>query len=152
MYWTNNRHSAATTLLCYFARSRIPDLQNLLYTECYEQYCLYSRNSKTQNWTPLEPDDYLEIPRQPSPQLIIRKLSRGQVVVRIRTVPPRTGELFYLRVLLLHKPAFCFEHPCLVGDTIHRIFYEAAAALCLFQNANEAHHALTEATNTFVSP
>jgi len=129
---TNNTQSAATTLLRYFARPRIPALENLLYTEYYEQYCLYSRNSNTPNLTPLRPDHYLEIPGQPFPQQIIRKRSRGDVVPRIRTVPPHTGELFYLRALLLHKPAFSFEHLCLVGDTIDQTFHEVAPALDLF--------------------
>jgi len=40
MYRTNNTQSAATTLLRSLARSRIPALENLVYTEYYEQYCL----------------------------------------------------------------------------------------------------------------
>jgi len=93
--------------------------------------------------TPLRPNHYLEIPGPPFPPLIIRKRSGHEVVSRIRTVPPRRGEIFYLRPLLLHKPAFSFEHLRSVGDTIHQTFHEAAAALGLFQNTNKTHHTLT---------
>jgi len=153
MYRTNNGQSAATTLLRYFARSRIPSLETLLYTEYYEKYCLYPIASDASRASAhIRPDDLLEIPDQPFPQQIIRARSRGEVVARIRTVPPRTGELFYLRALLLHKPAYSFECLRLVGNTTHTTFQEAAAALGLFQNSNEAHLALAEAIENYASP
>jgi len=152
LYRTNNSQSAATTLLRYFARPRIPVLETLLYTEYYEKYCLYSIVSDSaRNSAQIRPDDLLEIPDSSFPQQIIRARSRGEVVARIRTVPPRTGELFYLRVLLLHKPAFSFESLRSVGNTTHTTFQEAAAALGLFQNSNEAHLALAEAIENFAS-
>ena len=153
LYRTNNSQSAASTLLCYFARPRIPALENLLYTEYYEQYCLYPISSTTSpNSATIRPDDYLEISGQPFPQQIIRARTQGEVVARIRRVPPRTGELFYLRALLLHKPAFSFQHLRSVGNTIHKTLHEAAAAMGLFQDANEAQHALAEAKANFASP
>ncbi|RPB02902.1 hypothetical protein L873DRAFT_1841541 [Choiromyces venosus 120613-1] len=110
MYRTNKSQLAATKLLRYFARPRIAALKALLYTEYYEKYCLYPMASNiTRNSACLHPNDLLEIPYQPFPQQIIRLRSRGEVVARIRTVPPQTGELFYLCALLLHKSAFSFE-------------------------------------------
>ena len=102
--------------------------------------------------THIRPDDLLEIPDQSFPQQLIRARSRSEVVARIRTVPPRTGELFYLRALLLHKPAFSFESLRLVENITHTTFQEAATALGLFQNSNEAQLALAEAIENFASP
>ena len=153
MYRTNNSQSAATTLLRYFARPRIPALETLLYTEYYEKYCWYPIPTEASRTSAhIRPEDLLEIPDPSFPQQIIRARSRGEVVARIRAVPPRAGELFYLRALLLHKPAFSFENLRLVGNTAHNTFQEAAAALGLFQNSNEADLALTEAIENFASP
>jgi len=44
------------------------------------------------------------------------------------------------------------EHLRSVGNTIYQTFQQAAAALGLFQNATEAHYALTDGTNNFASP
>ena len=152
MYRTNNSQSAATTLLCYFGRPRIPALETLLYTEYYEKYCLYPISSDSSRTSAhIRPDDLLEIPDQPFPQQIIQAQSRGEVVARIRTVPPRVGELFYLRALLLHKHTFSFEGLRSVGNTTYTTFQEAAAALGLFQNSNEADLALAEAIENFAS-
>lgn len=43
------------------------------------------------------------------PQFMVRARKRNEAIARIDNVSPRTDELFYLRALLLHQPAYSFE-------------------------------------------
>lgn len=67
-------------------------------------------------------------------------------------VPLRTGELFYLRALLLHRPASSFEDLRSINDHLFPTFHEAACDLGLFTNNNEGFLAMEEAVQSLRTP
>ena len=68
-------------------------------------------------------------------------------MTRLMSVSPRSGELFYLRALLLHHSAYSFSELRSVHNMEHPTFYQAVTALGLFNNETEAEQALREAVN-----
>ena len=68
------------------------------------------------------------------------------------SISPRSGELFYQRVLLLHRPAYSFSELRTVHNTEYPTFHQAATALGLFNNETEAEQALREAVDFHSSP
>ena len=77
---------------------------------------------------------------------------RGPKVARIDIVPLRTGELFYLRALLLHRAASSFEDLRTINHHCFTTFHEAACDFGLFANNNEGFLALEEAVQCLRTP
>ena len=150
MYRQNSSESAATTLLRYFARPYDGIFEQLTYIQYFEKYCLYKYDP--QNTEPLRGFDFLEKYSPAFPRFIVRKRMKGEVVARIQTVSPRTGDLYYLRVLLLHRPARSFSDLQNINGHHYSTFQEAATALGLFANQLEAELTLKEAVDSFSSP
>ena len=67
---------------------------------------------------------------------------------RINAVRPSQGELFYLRAILQSRPALSFVDARTVNGQIYETFQEAAVALGLFADHNEAQYAIHEAIHT----
>lgn len=147
MYRKDNTESTASTLLRYFVCPLSHQFQDLLYTEYYQQYILYS--TKTNQ---LQSTDFLEQENSKFSQFIVRKRVRNEAIARIITVSPRVGELFYLCALLFHKPAYSFKQLRTVEDKVYPTFQEAAAALGLFENQTEGMEAMKEAVDSYCSP
>jgi hypothetical protein len=118
----------------------------LKYTDYFEQYSLTQDDS-----TPLCPGEYQESPdpRHSSLRICPRK---KEAESRIDTVRPGTGELFYLRALLMSQAATSFENLRTVDGHLYPTFSEAARALGLFKNQNEAIVAMEDAIADFKSP
>ncbi|KFA70977.1 hypothetical protein S40288_10334 [Stachybotrys chartarum IBT 40288] len=145
------QHSFKTDLLWYFQRPKREPFLGLTYPEFYARYYY-------DTWLidrPLGPNQWLvsythcnDGPRQRV--LIQRRL--GKVITRLRTVAPRSGELFYFRVLLQHRPASGFADLRLVDGVQYRTYQEAATVLGLFQNVTEARYALEEAAASYCRP
>lgn len=71
---------------------------------------------------------------------------------RLEFIQPSRGELFYLRTILQHCPLQSFEDALDVNGTPHATFQEAAIALGLFAERNEAQYALQEAVLSLKTP
>jgi hypothetical protein len=140
----DNSQSSMSLLLRYFRRPE--SLAALKYIDYFEQYSLIKDDG-----TPLNHKEFCESPVPQYPSLRIRPRTK-ELVTRIETVRPGLGELFYLRALLLSRPAMSFEHLRTIDGHIHPTFSEAAQALGLFQNQNEAIMAMEDAIADFKSP
>jgi hypothetical protein len=75
-----------------------------------------------------------------------------QKVAQIQTVSIQDGERFYLRALLLHKPALSFLDLCTIKGHTFDSFHEAACDIGLFENQNEGYLALREAIESLRTP
>ena len=71
---------------------------------------------------------------------------------RINSVHPSQGELFYLRAILQSRAALSFLDARTVNAVIYETFQEAAIALGLFADRNEARYAMEEAITTLATP
>ena len=94
--------SDGTFLVRYMARPRHPSLDNMTYIEFGSQ-CRLVKHDPSQQMHPLEilEDEYLTRPR-----MRIRFYQDSHVgISRLQMVYPRHGDVFYLRVLLLHRSA-----------------------------------------------
>lgn len=80
---------------------------------------------------------------------IWKERKRGDVIGRLSEVHSSSGELLYLRMLLLRKKGSrSFEDLKTVNGHIHETFKEACAALSLLQNDNQWHEAIVENSHT----
>jgi len=67
---------------------------------------------------------------------------------RINPIHPSQGELFYLCAILQSQPALSFVDAQTVNGEIYETFQEAAIALRLFADRNEAQYAIHEAIHS----
>ncbi|XP_074323863.1 uncharacterized protein LOC141660775 [Apium graveolens] len=99
---------------------------------------------------------YSEFPNKftwhPQPS-IWKERKNGDVIGRLSEVHSSSGELLYLRMLLLRKKgSMSFEDLKTVNGHIHETFKEACAALGLLQNDNQWHEAISENSHTSLPP
>ncbi|KAF8197264.1 PIF1-like helicase-domain-containing protein [Mycena galopus ATCC 62051] len=88
-----------------------------------------------------------------SPRMhIIMRSGAHSHVVRIRSVRPSQGELFYLHVILQTKLCRSFRMARTVENTEYSSFQEAAGELGLFADRNEATYAMLEAIQNLRTP
>ena len=73
-------------------------------------------------------------------------------MARIKSVWPGMGEVFYIRLLLFHKPARSFEELRTIDGTLHDTFEGASRAAGLLQDANEGWLAMEDAIAEYRSP
>lgn len=78
--------------------------------------------------------------------------TRKNVVVRIHSVSPTAGEIFYLRAVLQHHRGRSFNDLRTVAGTTYGTWHEAALRLGLFHSENEGHYALEEAITALRTP
>ncbi|XP_074327157.1 uncharacterized protein LOC141665073 [Apium graveolens] len=84
---------------------------------------------------------------------IWKERKRRDVIGRLSEVHSSSGELLYLRMLLLRKKGSrSFEDLKTINGHIHKPFKEACAALGLLQNDNQWHEAIDENSHTSLPP
>lgn len=77
---------------------------------------------------------------------------RGEVVGRLTEVHATTGDLLFLRMLLMRKKrCTSFEELRTVEGVIHESFKEACAALGLLENDNQWHDAIVENVHSLLA-
>ncbi|CAN1746384.1 ATP-dependent DNA helicase PIF1 [Linum perenne] len=70
---------------------------------------------------------------------------KGFAIGRVRSIPPRAGDVFYLRMLLSKIPgALSFEHLRTVHGVVYKDYQEACQALGLLSNDNEWNSVMAE--------
>ena len=88
-----------------------------------------------------------------SPRMLVVQRDHSHLHLwRLQPVRPSEGEIFYLHTILQHRPALSFENACTIGGEIHSTFQEAAIAMGLFADNNEAELAMQEAIITLKTP
>jgi PIF1-like helicase len=125
---------------------------NLTYTKFYAQYYFESRELHR----PLGPNQWsicnVRGRRGLLRKVLIQRQAGSKVVTRIQSIPPKIGELFYVRVLLQHRPAFSFEDLRTIHNRLYATYQEAAIALGLFEDESEAVRAMREAIEAYSRP
>lgn len=85
-------------------------------------------------------------------KVLIERKPENRVVTRIHSIPPRIGELFYVRILLQHRPASSFEDLKTIHGRVYDTYQEAAKALGLFEDESEPVRAMREAVAVYSRP
>ena len=146
------RQSFMSDLLWYFRRPRGPPFDDLIYTDFFARYYFETWNMEQD----LGPNRWsicvVQTDRGSRRKVLIERQPKNRIVTRIHSIPPRIGELFYVRVLLQHRPAFSFEHLRTVHGRIYATYQEAATALGLFEDESEAVRAMREAIAAYSRP
>jgi hypothetical protein len=87
-----------------------------------------------------------------TPMHVILRDPRHPYITRIHPVTASKGELFYLRVILQHHPAFSFLDARTVGGIIYDTYQEAATEIGFFEDEHESEYALIEGINDLRTP
>jgi PIF1-like helicase len=143
-----NRRSSTTLLIRYFNRPTHASFDDMCYCQYFKANVFY----KWDPATPLEADEHLEQPIVGCARQKVSPRRVGCKVTRIRVVSPTCGEVFYLRCLLLRRPARSYAQARTVDGITFNTFQEAAVRLGLFANENEGHYALADAVASFCTP
>lgn len=152
MHRPGDTQSFMTDLLWYFRRPRGPIFDDLTYTgffarHYFEMWELH-RPLTANRWHICTIQTRQGVRRK----VLIQRRAGSRVVTRIHSIPPRIGELFYLRVLLQHRPAFGFEDLRTIHGRVYATYQEAATALGLFEDESEAVRAMREAVTAYGRP
>lgn len=142
----------------YFCRPRGEFVRNgepsrfadLSYTEYYRFFRLAKYNP-----THLQrPGHFAEdgTPEGEIVMMVVQRTHSNDHVARIQPVAPSQGERFYLRSILVHRPVTSFADARTVDGHVYDTFQEAAAALGIFADQNEAEYALQEAVTSARPP
>ena len=144
----NTPQSSTSLLIRYFHRPNVAQFSNILYCDYFKNYVLYKWNEGDV----LRDDEYLEtcIPCTSRNKVCPRRMRIK--VARLIIISPTAGELFYLRCLLLQRPARSFSDLRTIDSFTYNTFHEAAINLGLFTTENEGHFALLEAVVSFCTP
>ena len=132
--------------------NRPPELHELT----YKQFC------KSYDYKTDIPRDrsvwYQEVylqqgPRNTAKKYYIYKLKKPRTVVRLNPVPWDCGEMWWLRMIMLHKPVISsLSNAKRVNGVDYQTFQDAAAALGLLENTNEAELCFVEAVGIETPP
>jgi hypothetical protein len=152
MYRRNGQASQSSELLQYFSRPLDEQFRNLTYMQFFRQYRHEKLPSEPYNL--IDGQEWLErpLPTEATPRRKIIRRVQGPIVTRIQNIPPRLGELFYLRDLLLHRSAYSYTDLRTVEGTEYPTFQQAAQALGLFDNENEADFVMREGVESHCRP
>jgi hypothetical protein len=124
----------------------------LKYTDFYNQYYFQILPS---HWILGPHQTFLEFVQTQQglrQKVLVQQGDQSKIVTRIHTIPPRIGELFYMRALLQHLPAFNFQDLQTVFSQVYPTFQQAAIALGLFEDVTEAARAMEEAIAAYCRP
>ena len=144
--------STISPLLVYLARPVGGEWDNLKYLDFYQQYTVYpiSPTSPRRRYAAIvTPLSGTPTPNTRRYGLIRRGRTR---VCRLHFVPIRSGDLYYLRSLLLHRSSHTFEGFRVVEGIVHPTFQSAAIAMGLFRDRNEVQQALQEGVAALLRP
>ena len=141
----------------------LPSEQMVYFMEGEEEEALRSaddKHSQLEAWFLLNRKDpaarsikYVDIPVHyvwsPTRRIWERRQKRGErMIVRMYDVPPSMGELFYLRLILLHRTgATSYEDLRTVSGTVHETFREACQAMGILADDSEYIRCLTDAVS-----
>ena len=154
MFRAKGPASLITKLLIYLHRPIGPQFDDLLLLDFYKHYRVASIPAS--QW-PLPSYKPSEHPIQIQEQGILRYycvIDRGPktVITRLKSYPPQTGELFFLRAVLQHKSARSWNDLYTLNGMLYPSFQAVAIALGLFPRDGEAHYAMAEAVELSYSP
>ena len=142
---STGEQESTSLLIRYFNRPNGDSFANLTYCEYFKRYVLYKWNIGNA----LQLGEFLEKPITGSVRQKVRPRQVGTKVARIHMVSPTSGELFYLRCLLAHRPACSFTDLRTIDGKTHQTFHEAATDFGLFTNENEGHYIMVDAVLSF---
>jgi len=83
---------------------------------------------------------------------VIQRDPKRPHISRIQSVHASRGELFYLRSLLLSRPAVDWTDLRTINGTVHPSFQSACVAMGIFASQNEAQFCMQEAVDTLRTP
>lgn len=149
-YRTKNSRTAASessSLLRYFIRPIDSIFDNMLYATYYTDFTTLktSRANPDGEWW----RESGTIPN--APPHTVRRRTRGEKVARLRTVRPGLGEVFYIRLLLLHHAARSYEDLRTINGVTYTTFQHAAQAAGLLQEDEEGRLAMEDAIAEYKS-
>jgi hypothetical protein len=143
------KEESASSLIRYFHRPLEPSFEHLTYIQYNQDYIAYHYSEDDI----LADDEFLETTIPNVPLRKIRKRRHGRAnIARLQTISPSAGELFYLRCLLMHRPARHFRDLRIFESQSFDTFHEAAIHFGLFTNIDEGRYAMEEAEQSFIPP
>ncbi len=134
----NEEVAAATTvskLQRYLCQPEDPVFDQLQYCEYYEQFVVGAGRPRMAErcWTDVVPG---------KPHFVHRRL-KGQLIARINILYPSSGDVFYLKLHLLHSSPRSFEQARTVDGTVYDTYHNPAQALGFLHDDSEANCAST---------
>lgn len=158
-YATNGGMGSLSALERYFLR---PDgtfeLDGITRDFSELRYSEYFQHFRLQSYDPARVDNnphwFLERPPPPNvpPMHVILRNHQNPHITRLQPVRLSLGDVFYLRLLLLTRPARSFEDLRTVNGTTYPTFQEACIALNLFSAKTEAEYCFMEAVESLRTP
>src|SRR5437763_2205831 len=150
MYRKDGSSSSGSLLLRYFTRPLAEHFDSLTITDYFNSYRL---TTFVQGVPLIENREWLEVPNPSFPvKKVVQRSINSRNITRLHSILPRMGELYYLRSLLLHKPARSFDELRTISGILHPSFQEAAIALGLFSNHSEGFECMREAVQALFIP
>ena len=154
MIRTASTASSVTKLMIYLHRPLAPEFDNLRLLQFYKAYRITPVPASDWPVPLLKPGEYtISITDRGALQHYqISPRGSRKVITRLKSYPPRTGELFYLRAVLQHHSGRSWNDLYTVANKRCTSFQAVAIALGLFPRDGEAHFAMTEAIDASYSP
>ena len=153
----NSRSSTMSKLYRYFFRPEGVFFDHAQVPISFEQltYAEYFHRFRLQKLALHKPGTHFLEVSNPSQQPIMSVVQRGPTnrhVTRIQPISPSQGERFYIRALLLTKPARSFDDLRTVDGAMKPSFQEAAKQFGLFVDECEDLFTLREAASLLYTP
>jgi hypothetical protein len=147
--------SSVTPLLRYLNRPLSPEFDCLKLLDFYSRYVVepVSKTRQALQDYPKLGRAMISITSRGETQLSeVWLRQRGPAIVRLRSYPPQTGELFYLRAVVQHHPGRSWADLKTLRGVVYNTFQAMAIALGLFPKDSEAQFAMREAIASSYSP
>jgi hypothetical protein len=147
-----NAKGIISELQIYLRRS--PELANLTFKDFYQIYDYKTSKPKGNNiyYEEVFLDNILGV-RNQNQKYYIYQLQRPRAVVRLGPIPWNCGEMWWLRMIILHKPVMTsIDNAKLVNNTRYETFQDAAVAWGLLEHTNEAEICFNGAINFETPP
>ena len=155
----NHPSSPMSKLERYFVRPRgffvdehhcLQSFNDLTYAEYYQRFrlqnaSLHKNNNELQFW---------ECPNRFGQPImsVVRRVSKSEHITRVQPMSPSQGERFYIRALLLSKPARSFDDLRTIDGSLMSSFEDAAKHSGFFHDQAEDIFAITEAISMLYTP
>jgi hypothetical protein len=134
-------------LSIYFNRPATPEMDELKFTEFFEQYAFSAKLPKRyERNRHLNGEEYWEIILANGvKRFIYKRLNRTPVIARMGIISIQAGEKYYLRMMLLNFPARSYVDllRCPDGSTVS-YFQEAAKAQGIISDGDEPYEVFKE--------
>jgi hypothetical protein len=133
-----------TDLAVYFARPEsLSDLTYINFNKQYRHVTLIDGDERHQR---------IYIPGVQKAVYIKKRCETSPVIVRMEMVYPSAGEIWYLRVLLLHRAFRSYEDARTCHGTTYATFQQSALAYQFINDENETKLCFEEAANLSTPP